>query len=161
MGVRRNLGAALTMGTMATTRLKDAQNELRTREERCQSTANEFCNLYERTVNKFEEMSQAWDKGKEAMITSGAFQGQQLRNPGGRLARHCDSCRRARIRIPEKPCRGRRRIGSKRRVHHRSTCRGLDNGRSTRNGINRRGNQWPLRSRRYQRHRSMVRRRRP
>ena len=78
MGVRRNLGAALTMGTMATTRLKDAQNELRTREERCQSTANEFCNLYERTVNKFEEMSQAWDKGKEAMITSGAFRVSSL-----------------------------------------------------------------------------------
>ena len=73
MGIRRNLGAALTMGTMATTKLKDAQGDLETQVELYQSAADEFCKSYERTVNKFEEMNQAWDEAKEEMISSGAL----------------------------------------------------------------------------------------
>ena len=73
MGFRRNLGAAFTMGAMATTKLKDTQSELQAQHERYQSIAGEFCSLYERTVKKFEEISQAWDKAKEALITSGAY----------------------------------------------------------------------------------------
>lgn len=73
MSLRRNLGAALTMGAMATTKLKDAQSDLQTQHERYQSADDEFCKLYERTVSKFKEMNQAWDNAKEEMIKSGAL----------------------------------------------------------------------------------------
>ena len=73
MGIRRNLGAALTMGAMATTKLKEAQERYQTRLEHHQSMAAEFNSLCENVINNFEEMNGNWNQAKQTLINLGAL----------------------------------------------------------------------------------------
>ena len=68
MGIRRNLGAALTMGAVATTKLKEAQEGYQSRLFQYQSKAEKFNALCETISNKFDEMNGTWDQAKAALI---------------------------------------------------------------------------------------------
>ena len=59
MGIRRNFGAALTMGAMATTKLKEAQEGYPTRYEQHRSLAADFSTLCESLISKLEEMKES------------------------------------------------------------------------------------------------------
>ena len=68
MGMRRNLGAALTMGAMATTKLKEAQGRYQSRLDQHRSLAERFNALCETISSKFEEMNETWDQAKATLI---------------------------------------------------------------------------------------------
>ena len=57
MGIRRNLGAALTMGAMATTKLKEAQKQYKSRLDQDGSLTGKFNALCESVSSKFKEMN--------------------------------------------------------------------------------------------------------
>ena len=73
MGIRRNLGAALTMGAMATTKLKEAQEGHQSRLELHQSMVERFNALCESTMGKFAEMKESWNQAKGTLLTLGAM----------------------------------------------------------------------------------------
>ena len=68
MGIRRNLGAALTMGAMATTKLKEAQERYQSRLVQYRSLAEKFNALCETIISRFEEMNGTWDQAKTTLI---------------------------------------------------------------------------------------------
>ena len=73
MGIRRNLGAALTMGAMATTKLKEAQEGHQSRLELHQSMVETFNALCENTMSKFAEMKENWNQAKGTLLKLGAL----------------------------------------------------------------------------------------
>ena len=68
MGKRRDLGAALTMGAVATTKLKEAQERYQSRRVQYQSFAENFNALCEAINSNFEEMNGTWDQAKATLI---------------------------------------------------------------------------------------------
>ena len=73
MGKGRNLGAALTMGAMATTKLKEAQEGYQSHLELHQSMVERFNAHCENTMSKCAEMKESWNQAKDALIKSGAM----------------------------------------------------------------------------------------
>ena len=68
MGIRRNLGAALTMGAMATTKLKEAQETYQSRLDQYRSMTEKVNALCETIISKCEEMNGTWDQAKTTLI---------------------------------------------------------------------------------------------
>ena len=157
MGIRRNLGAALTMGAMATTKLKEAQEGHQSRLELHQSIVERFNALCENTMSKLAEMKESWNQAKGTLLTLGAMNVSasgtleygwfKRTNPHeGQASEGAANLRRTY-----------RRFRSKHRGHDRSTRRCMVDGGCSRNRVHRSSDQRAIRGGRDQRHRSMVR----
>ena len=83
MGLLRDLGAAATVGIVATTKHKDAETDYEQRQDRYNSRVERFGRTVANSCTRFEELEQAWNDAKTS-VTSGS--GALKVDPRGNLS---------------------------------------------------------------------------
>ena len=73
MGILRDLGAAATIGISATTKQKEAEAAFEKAKTKYESRVERFDHSAVSACSRFEEMEQAWNEAKDAIIESGAL----------------------------------------------------------------------------------------
>ena len=73
MGFGRDVGAAMTVGLMATTKHKKAEERLQNRFNDHEQRVRSFNVAVERTVDVFQDLSDAFDDAKDACLSTGGL----------------------------------------------------------------------------------------
>ena len=73
MGFGRDFGAAMTVGLMATTKHKKAEERLQNRFNDHEQRVRSFNVAVERTVDVFQDLSDAFDDAKDACLSTGGL----------------------------------------------------------------------------------------
>ena len=73
MGFGRDFGAAMTVGLMATTKHKKAEERLQNRFNNHEQRVRSFNGTVERTVDVFQDLSDAFDDAKDACLSTGGL----------------------------------------------------------------------------------------
>ena len=80
MGFLRDLGAAASIGISATTKQKDAEVSFQKAKEKYEKRVEGFNDASVSACSRFEELEQAWNEAKTAIIESGALTVDPQRN---------------------------------------------------------------------------------
>ena len=80
MGFLRDLGAAASIGISATTKQKDAEVSFQKAKEKYEKRVEGFNDAAVSACSRFEELEQAWNEAKTAIIESGALTVDPQRN---------------------------------------------------------------------------------